>query len=76
MLKVGQIYKEIKKPNWRKYDAEMFVISNISFNKVNIIYNDGTVDYVGYEWIKGDCELIAEYDTWQIAVNSKEFKNG
>lgn len=76
MIRAGQIYKQKNKPAWRKYDAEMFVISNISFNTVNIIYNDGTVDYVGYEWVKGDCELIAEYDTWQTAVNSKEFNNG
>ena len=35
---------------------------------------DGTVFRgVGTKWIKEDCKLIAEYPTWQEAVNSKEF---
>lgn len=76
MIRVGQIYKEKQKPFWRKYDSDVFTISNIDFNKTSIIYDDGITDYVGIEWITGDCELIAEYPTWQIAVNSKEFNNG
>lgn len=75
MIKVGQIYKEKKLPNWRKHASDMFVVSNAYYN-ISVIYNDGKTDVVGWEWIRDDCELIAEYSTWQQAVNSKEFNNG
>lgn len=75
MIKVGQIYTEKKLPNWRKHASDMFVVSNAYYN-ISVIYNDGKTDVVGWEWIRDDCELIAEYSTWQQAVNSKEFNNG
>lgn len=73
MIKVGQIYREKRLPFWRKNNADKFIVCNAEYN-ISVIYNDGKTDYVGWEWIKGDCELIAEYSTWQEAVNSKEFK--
>lgn len=74
MIKVGQIYKEKRLPSWRKNNADTFVVCNAEYN-ISVIYKDGKTDYVGWEWIKEDCELIAEYPTWQQAVNSKEFTN-
>ena len=74
MIKVGQIYKEKRLPSWRKNNADTFVVCNAEYN-ISVIYQDGKTDYVGWEWIKEDCELIAEYQTWQQAVNSKEFTN-
>lgn len=73
MIKVGQIYKEIKVPDWRKHDSYIYTITNINFNIVAVIYKDGKTDYVRIDWINEDCELIAEYPSWQEAVNSKEF---
>ena len=73
MIKVGQIYKEKELPYWRKHESNIFVISSIDFTAC-IIYKDGTVFRgAGTKWIKEDCELIAEYPTWQEAINSKEF---
>lgn len=74
MVKVGQIYKQKNKPSWRKYEDDIFVISYVGYS-INTIYLSGVVDYTSTQsWIKGDCELIAEYPTWQEAVNSPEFR--
>lgn len=51
-------------------NSEIFVVSNIKDEFVSVIYNDGfACCYSGTLR-----ELIAEYPTWQEAVNSKEFK--
>lgn len=75
MIKEGQIYTEKKLPNWRKHASDTFVVTNAYYN-ISVIYRDGKTDVVGWEWIRDDCKLIAEYPTWQQAVNSKEFNNG
>ena len=73
MIKVGQIYKEKELPYWRKHESNIFVISSIDFSAC-IIYKDGTVFRgASIEWIKEGCEFITDYQTWQEAVNSKEF---
>ena len=74
MIKVGQIWKEKELPSWRKNDSDIFTVSTKSFNKLSIIYNYGKTYYVTADWVSGDCEHIAEYPTWQEAVNSPEFK--
>lgn len=76
MIKVGQIYKqkEDSMTVWRRHDDPMFVITSVEFT-IHIINREGITDAVGYSWINGDCEFIAEYPTWQEAVNSKDFKN-
>jgi hypothetical protein len=74
MIKVGQVYREKRLTFWRKNNADTFVVCNAEYN-ISVVYNDGKTDYVGWEWIKEDCELLAEYPTWQEAVNSKEFSN-
>lgn len=70
MIKVGQIWS---------IDGNAFVITKIN-NFINIgkrfdcIYKDGTTDDWGKIYTETYGELIAEYPTWQEAVNSKEFK--
>ena len=77
MIKVGQIYKEKELPEWRKHDSQYIAIVgnfNPTGNSFAIIRADGQIDYVQKCWLETDCELIAEYPTWNEAVNSKEFK--
>ena len=73
MIKVGQIYKEIGTSNkW----VVTRVITRYNDVECNMICQDGeaTGGFVPYFfWEK--LELIAEYPTWQEAVNSKEFNN-
>lgn len=73
-IKVGQIYKEKQLPYWRAGRCDTFVISDQNFNSLCLIYKDGTVQGGSLDWVKGDCELIAEYPSWREAVNSKEFQ--
>jgi len=71
MIKVGQIY----------YDKEKhanFVVTVASDGQygfyTNSIYKSGYVNIHSADWIEINGKLIAEYPTWQEAVNSKEFK--
>lgn len=69
-IKVGQVYKQS--------NNEIFVVTQILSGDVFIIYNDGynasyPIDVNNNPFIFD--KLIAEYPTWQEAVNSKEFKN-
>ena len=67
MIKVGQIYKEKTGCKW--------CITKVGA-LVSAICDDGTVCF-GKLWdnyFQLTVELIAEYPTWQEAVNSKEFK--
>lgn len=69
MIKPGQIYREINAPQYRKPDKRPFVITKIYFTSVYILFGDGDGKRVGFDWIKGDCELLAEFDTWQEALS-------
>ncbi len=66
MIKVGQIYKDV--------DDFRFVIT-LSFPlDVYGIYNNGSTSYISRKNFKDyNLKLIAEYPTWQEAVNSKKF---
>lgn len=69
MIKVGQVYKQ--------KNNEIFVVTQILDEDVFIIYNDGynttyPIDADNKPFIFD--KLIAEYPTWQEAVNSPEFK--
>ncbi len=64
MIKVGQIYKT---------DDQIVVVSFYRKGQIGIIYNDGYVINIFNDTISNS-ELIAEYPTWEEAVNSKEFK--
>ena len=71
-IKVGQIYKRVD---------DIYVITKTFYNgcsgeyRAYVVYNDGTSDDWSYEFISEYSKLIAEYPTWQEAVNSKEFKD-
>lgn len=68
-IKVGQIYKS-------NFTSAIRAISFIDDEEASIINTDGVVD----RWKLDDIpifawKLIAEYPTWQEAVNSEYFKN-
>lgn len=65
-IKVGQIY--------RNYVTDtVYVISNM-INGISTIFSDGSCGRMSETNIR-EAVLIAEYPSWQAAVNSKEFKN-
>ena len=68
-IKVGQI---------REYFDDILITTHIESTKdrgyiVDCIYKDGIVNEITYSYLE-DSKLIAEYPTWQEAVNSPEFK--
>lgn len=70
MIKVGQIYNQ--------WNDEIFVVTLIDNGAYSVIYKDGftvTYDDKELDFLFNKSELIAEYPTWQEAVNSKEFRN-
>lgn len=68
MIKVGQIYKS-------NLTFAIRVITFIDDSEVSIIHPDGYVDRWSFDDIaNSNWELVAEYPTWQEAVNSPEFK--
>ena len=67
-IKVGQIYDN-KSMNFRIVST----LVDVDKDRYDFIRNDG---FVMYGCLNEDYELIAEYPTWQEAVNSKEFNNG
>lgn len=72
MIKIGQIYEELSGIKWLITRIDPTLDGVI----VQIISDKGCVKY-GY-YVAAFFEerrLIAEYPTWQEAVNSKEFKN-
>ena len=65
-IKIGQIY--------RNYATDtIYVISNM-INGISIIFSDGSCGRTPKTNIS-EAVLLAEYPTWQEAVNSKEFNN-
>lgn len=76
MIKVGQVYEEPSQYGF-KYVITKIRPYNDEFIKkyYQAICDDGSVfDKLFETDIKQD-KLIAEYPTWQEAVNSKEFNN-
>lgn len=74
MIKVGQIYKT-------DTTETMFVVTYICDDFVSFITNIGYANERYKTSMEKDIttkfiKLIAEYPTWQEAVNSKEFKDG
>lgn len=67
-IKVGQIYKTPSGPR--------YIITYMGRYKVYLLYNDGySMEYpVSSMNNNHDDKLIAEYPTWEEAVNSPEFK--
>lgn len=74
MIKVGQVFKG------KEWAGEVLVITKVhKFGRQKLydyIYQDGSVVAQDYDIdIKLGRKLIAEYPTWQEAVNSKEFRD-
>lgn len=69
MLKVGQIY-------FNKRIEVKLVITFVSEDLCDWVTEEGKTCTDKCDWILLTGELIAEYPTWQEAVNSKEFNNG
>lgn len=70
MIKVGQIYKS-------KAHGAISCITAKGKNEFFIISPDGSsnrLDIIIGSAVEKIADLIAEYPTWQEAVNSKEFK--
>ena len=74
-IKVGQIYRT----PITNYIMVVTYVENDKvsepFNTVIGVYKDGYGVQMFQKEIEG-MQLIAEYPTWQDAVNSKEIKNG
>lgn len=69
MRKVGQIWKTLN--NYKI--AVTSIKEEDYYGEVCIIYSDGYVFHTSQENDFDFHELVAEYPTWQEAVNSKEF---
>lgn len=74
MIKVGQIYTD---------NEDVYVVTNVWTNifenkeYFSSINTDGDVNFNNLvSYAEENDKLIAEYPTWQEAVNSKEFKVG
>lgn len=65
MIREGQIYSNTRK----------FVVTSVSLKWVVVLFQGGSVyRHARKRFEKCNFELIAEYPTWQQAVNSKEFR--
>lgn len=73
-IKVGQV--------WQQENGEVFVVTFIEKHDEDAfgVYTDGyTASFsIRENWASSFIfnKLIAEFDSWQEAVNSKEFKDG
>lgn len=76
MIKVGQIYEEPSEYGFKYAITKVRPHSDKNIKKYyQAICDDGTVfDILIEADVKTD-KLIAEYPTWQEAVNSKEFRD-
>lgn len=70
MIKVGQIYKTKRGNIWCVIKVDLLK-SPMSF--VYLIESGGFTDEMMKKKVEEELSLIAEYPTWQEAVNSKEF---
>lgn len=72
-VKVGQVYK-------LPYSKSPVVVIRIDpkkekrFDWIYFITDDGRQERLWRTSVEETLELVAEYNTWQEAVNSKEFK--
>lgn len=70
-VKAGQVYLDI-------LDLETYMIiaiTNVNDGMISMINQAGVTDDIHEKLLpEQDWRLLAEYPTWQEAVNSKEFK--
>lgn len=64
-IKIGQIREDM-------YGLYIITYCEVERSLYSVIYHDGIIRHWSAASIKDDI-LIAEYPTWQEAVNSKEF---
>ena len=69
-VKVGQVYFH------KRIEAKIVItyVDNQDYILCDWIVDTGKVCTDKIDWIKQTCKLIAEYESWQQAVNSPEFK--
>lgn len=70
MIKVGQVYQSVKQK-----DKQFVVTSSNEHDWKSYVISSEGVGSCRWNSDIGKMELIAEYPTWQEAVNSKEFNN-
>ena len=63
-IKVGQIYKTKK---------SLIIITRVKDCNTSFINHKGYAETTPALLVKSNLKLLAEYPTWQEAVNSKEF---
>lgn len=69
MIKVGQIYYH------RRIESNIVITYTDNDNGLcDWVVDNGKVCTDKIDWIRQVCDFVAEYPTWQEAVNSKEFK--
>lgn len=64
-IKVGQIYKTKK---------SLIIITRVKDCNTSFINHKGYAETTPALLVKSNLKLLAEYPTWQEAVNSKEFE--
>ena len=64
-IKVGQIYRTKK---------SLIIITRVKDCNTSFISHKGYAETTPALLVKSNLKLLAEYPTWQEAVNSKEFK--
>lgn len=77
MIKVGQVYKcKQQLPDGIYVVTKKNYKSCGRYPQYDVIRQDGVVwDLLPETYFEKYMELIAEYPTWQEAVNSKEFRD-
>lgn len=72
MIKPGQIYKITR--HHFGHISNIIVVTKVKDRKVDAIRTDGKAYIKSLDdLLYGHCYLVAEYPTWQEAINSKEF---
>ena len=69
MIKGGKVYQSIKQK-----DKQIVVTFSNEYDWKSYVISSEGVGSCRWNSDIGKMELIAEYSTWQEAVNSKEFK--
>lgn len=79
MIKVGQIRKPKKEYNNKAPDSVLKIVISSTTDDgdfCSLIYENGNcLEEVPSIFVEEKTEIVAEYPTWQEAVNSKEFRD-
>ena len=76
-IKVGQIYEETGEYGFKYVITKVRPYNDKDIKKYyQAVCDDGCVFDMLFEMDMKQDQLVAEYPTWQEAVNSKKFNNG